>query len=103
MEYNMIEQQLEKIVIDRVKCALKFVDGLQIVGAWQPAKGNENKAEEKPDTKVVIGLKALPRSYETPTIPHAEIQIQMSLATRTDTDFNGKNYLTITTIISNLL
>ena len=103
MDDKMIEQQLESIVVNMTKHFLRQFDGLKVVGAWQTTKGDENKAEERPDTKVVIGVKALPRTYETPTIPHAEIQIQMSLAVRADTDFNGKNYLNITTILSNML
>ena len=52
---------------------------------------------------MVLGVKAFPRTYETPTIPHAEIQIQMSLAVRSDMDYNGRDYLAITTMLSNML
>ena len=41
---KMIEQQLESILIDHIRSALKFIDGLKVVGAWQTKGADGNKA-----------------------------------------------------------
>lgn len=98
----MIEKRLEGVVIDNLKTALSDVTGLQIIGMWQTVGAEEVKAEEEKPS-AVLAVKAYPRSYETPTIPYAEIQLEISLAVRSDTDFNGANYLSITEKISDVL
>jgi hypothetical protein len=95
----MIEQKLEKKVIDKIDQALKArgVTDIQIIGAWQP--GSEIKGMEDCQTGVLT-VKARPRSYETPTIPDASIQVEVNLLVRSDMDYKGQGYLDVTDIIS---
>ena len=98
---ELIEAQIENIVITKLRTALSDYDNVSVVGTWQPTTGNDVKGlEDKP--VAVIGVKAFPRSYETPTVPSAEIQIEVSMAVRSDVDFNGTNYLGLTEKISDV-
>ena len=94
----MVEQKIEKIVIDKMKTAL---DGLQVqfIGMWQ--KEDDKACED--GTSAVVAVKAYPRSYETPTIPYANIQVEVSLAVRSDIDFDGKTYLDLTTAMQSIM
>lgn len=102
----MIEQKIEKIVIDKIDAALKAADvtSFQIVGAWQTAVGDEQlKALEDSHAENFIGIKVSPRQYETPTIPDGSFLVSLSLATRAEMDKQGANWLAATEVISNLL
>lgn len=94
----MIEADLEKIIIDNFKNVLKDYD-TQIYGTWQ-ATDIENKSEEEDGVESVLTVKALPRSYDTPTIPYASMSFQVALVVRSDVDFNGKDYIGITELVS---
>ena len=99
---ELIEQKLEKAVIDKFIEVLPTGSGVSVIGIWQPAGDNQVKGEEgKPNA--LLAVKAYPRTYETPTIPDAEFQIDVSLAVRSDEDYNGMNYLEITSLISDAL
>lgn len=98
---KLIEAQIENIVVEKLREVLSNYEGVVVDGTWQPSGELELKgSEEKPTA--VIGVKAFPRSYETPTIPDTEIQIEVSVAVRSDVDFNGLNYLGITEKISDV-
>ena len=94
----MIEADLEKIIIDNFKNVLKDYD-TQIYGTWQ-ATDIENKSEEEDGVESVLTVKALPRSYDTPTVPYASMSFQIALVVRSDVDFNGKDYIGITELVS---
>lgn len=66
----MIEQVIEQKVIHALEQALEGVDA-QFYGAWQTydVKALQDSSE------AVVGVKVLPRSYETPTVPDAQIQV----------------------------
>lgn len=104
-ELKMIESDIEEKVIDVLKDLFhehNYNDDIQIVGCWKPSDNNNIKGEEDSDL-CVIGVKTLPRSYETPTIQYASITTIISMAVRSDVDFTGINYLEITSRISNVL
>lgn len=94
----MIEADLEKIVVDSFKAVLDGYD-TQIYGAWQTAD-NGIKSEEEEGVGSILTVKALPRSYETPTISYASVTFQITLVVRSDIDFNGRDYLGMTDLIS---
>lgn len=98
---ELIEAQIESVVVEKLKTVLEDFEDVSIVGTWQPEDDDELKGmEEKP--MAVIGVKAFPRSYETPTVPSTEIQVAVSMAVRSDADFNGMNYLGLTEKISDV-
>lgn len=94
----MLEKKIEKTVIDNLKDAL---DGLDVhyIGVWQT---EDDKASESAEM-AVIAVKAFPRSYETPTIPYASIQVEVSLAVRSDIDCSGMKYDEISEKIQDVL
>ena len=100
---KLIEAELEKTVIEKIRYRLETYGGIDIIGAWSVVGEANNKGEEKLDDKnAIISVKVLPRLYETPTIPHAEFQVQVNLVVRSEVDFGGKNYLDITAELSDI-
>ena len=90
----MTEQKIEKIVLDKLEAALSSsADSLQFVGAWQPADEDCIKALEIGTKEGIVSVKAMPRIYDTPTIPDGQIQVQVALTMRADSDAGGRNYL----------
>ena len=97
----MIEQKIEKKVIDVLTTTLN--DGnIQIIGAWQPDFGGLKSMQEY-NSDAIITIKAYPRTYETPTIPYATFQVDVSLTMRADVDAGGVSYLETTKKISDVL
>ena len=94
----MIEQKIEKNVIDAMKVALGNFQA-QFIGIWQT---DGDKACEDGES-AVVAVKAYPRSYETPTIPYASIEVEVSLAVRSDIDFNGQTYLDLTSRLQEVM
>ena len=94
----MIEADLEKIVVDSFKAVLNGYD-TQIYGTWQTSD-NGIKSEEEEGVRSILTVKAFPRSYQTPTIPDASFSFQVALVVRSDIDFNGKDYIGITNLVS---
>lgn len=74
-------------------------DSVLVIGTWQTSDGVKGN-DDKPTA--VISVKAFPRMYETPTIPSTEIQLAVSMAVRSDVDFNGIDYLGLTEKISDV-
>lgn len=99
----MIEQQLEKMVMTKIEDALKDngIDDIQVLGSWQP--DDDIKGEQDESATGFVSIKTLPRSYDTPTIPDAQIQFQVNLLVRSDIDYNGKSYLEVTDEVHKVL
>lgn len=86
----MIEQLLEKNVVDRIDLLFKDIASRQITGSLQtcyPLKGVDTPRD------VYVYVSAQPRSYDSPTVPTCQIQIQVALSVYAGTDFTGKNYI----------
>lgn len=94
----MTEQKIEKIVLDRFNEAFAAanVGGYQLIGAWQAVEDGQVKAIESGSSKIILGVKVYPRSYETPTIPDGMFQVDVSLTVRADSDSTGQEYLGVT-------
>lgn len=97
----MIEKEIEKIVIEKIKGEFteNEITDFKIFGCWQDA--DEIKSEEDASA-IVLTVKAFPRTYETPTIPDAQIQVDVSLLVRSDVDFGGRTYVEVSEILSNI-
>lgn len=99
----MIEQNIEDKVLEKVYDALS-ADGIQNIqlvgqlGACEGIKGLENA-----NSDVIIIAKSSPRSYSTATIPTCQIQVQLNVLVRADIDYDGTNYLDVTSKIMNVL
>lgn len=99
----MIEQKIEKIIIDRLEMMLQNTCAkTQLMGVWQAVQG-KNKLEEDFDTDGVIVIKVLPRSYETPTVPYGTMDCTLVLTMRTELDGSGKKFLETCDKISTLI
>lgn len=101
----MTEQKIEKIVIDKLKDAFAEanVDGIQFVGVWQAAEDGNVKALEDGTSASILAVKVYPRTYETPTIPDGQFQVDVSLIVRADADSTGQDYMALTEIVSGIL
>lgn len=97
----MLEQQIEKKVIEILKGF--FIDEklnhfIEFSGLYSV---DENKCVE--DKKpVLITVKVSPPTFETPTIPDSQIQIDVSCMVRSDIDYDGKTYLQIIDVLSKI-
>lgn len=74
----MIEQELEKAIIDAV--AALGLDGVALTGAWQGA--GEVKGVENASARAVCAVSVRPRTYETFTTPRADFAASLALAVR---------------------
>ena len=101
----MTEQKIEKIVIDKFKSAFEEHDmnDVQLVGTWQVAEEGSIKAFEDKAATGILAVKVYPRTYETPTIPDGQFQVDISLIVRADMDTTGQGYLAMTQIVSDIL
>lgn len=100
----MIEKDIEARVIGIMGEALSGagVEGVQIVGAWQTANDGRIKALEG-ESVGILTVRANPRQYETPTIPDATIEVELSLVVRSDVDATGSDYLAIAEVVADVL
>lgn len=91
----MIEQKIEKIVVDKLSSALSAagIGDIQVMGAWQPAEGDGVKGLEDGTMAGILTVKVYPRQYETPTIPDGSMQVDVGLVSRTDVDWQGTGWL----------
>lgn len=103
----MTEQKIEKVVIEKLSAALAEaeIEGVEIMGAWQPATVADAmpKGLEKPDRRGILTVKAAPRSYENFTGADGSIAVTVTLNVRAEMDANGVDYLAITDAISAVL
>lgn len=101
----MTEQKIEKIVIDKFKSAFEQanIEDVQLVGTWQVAEEGNIKAFEDKTATGILAVKVYPRTYETPTIPDGQFQVDVSLIVRADKDATGQGYLGMTQLVSDIL
>ena len=101
----MIEQLLEKRVIDKVAEVIKAsgVDGISIIGAWQPSAEGTVKGIETAGDLGILSVKTKPREYATPTIPHATFDTTVSFSMRVEADPTGKKRLDVADRLVSLL
>ncbi len=101
----MIEQKLEKKIIDLLDEELKKADitGIMIAGAWQTTATGLVKGLETPDANGIITIKVKPREYITPTIPHATFDTTISFSMRAETDPTGARRLDVADHIVKIL
>lgn len=96
----MIEQKLEKNVIDKIAQILhdNNIQDFEAYGSLQPntVKGVEDESQ------IIIGVKTQPRSYSSPTTPTCQIDVAVVLTIRADVDFSGKNYLEVCDLLMGL-
>ena len=98
----MIEQQIENRVIEKVTSALSATGAnVQYAGQLQATEGV--KALENANSDVFIIAKASPRSYSTATIPTCQIGVTLNVLVRADVDYNGVNYLDVTSKVMDIL
>lgn len=97
----MIEQEIEKRVIDELSDAVDD-NKIQFIGLWQK-NDNGLKSFEDYSSYGIVTVKVYPRTYETPTIPYANFQVDIGLTMRAEIDSSGLSYLSTTEKISNLL
>lgn len=98
----MIEQLLEKKIVDALADALGDAD-IQVMGAWQPATDGEVKSLEDGKASGYLAVRMQPRTYETPTIPTAQIPCTIGLVMRAEVDTDGQSYLAVTSAVSDVL
>lgn len=102
----MIEKDIESKIIQNFETALSaegMLSSIQMIGAWQPAEEGDIKALEDKIKDGVVVVKVQPRQYETPTIPDAEMQVNVNLMMRADVDATGSQYLQATSILQDTM
>lgn len=90
----MTEQKIEQKIITRLTTELSQYN-IQIIGSWQATAGTLKSVQTDTSNGTLI-VKVLPRSYQTPTVPDANIVVELALTVRADLDKDGCNYLSIT-------
>ena len=93
----MIEQTIECKVLAKVSAALSAagIQNVQTFGQLDACEENV-KGIENADSDVIIVAKSSPRQYGTPTIPTCQVEVQLNVLVRADVDYNGVNYLAVT-------
>lgn len=101
----MIEQQVEKRVLDILSAALETagVDGIAAFGAWQVADEGAAKDVETAADGGIMSVKVEPRQYATPTVPHATLAATVALTLRAETDPRGLSRLAIADALLSVL
>lgn len=100
----MLEQKLEKKVIDKIESTLSkanLLDIVKVIGTWQAVDEEQLKCTEEEQTAIVT-VKAFPRSYATPTIADATINFEVNILVRSDVDYNGKSFLEVVSYIASI-
>lgn len=87
-----VEQTLENRIVEHFEAAFAEAHiNVQVMGVLQNvAEGL--KGVEREDADGVMVVKARPRSYQTPSIPECQIQVDVSFTCRADKDFGGKTF-----------
>lgn len=88
----MTEQKIEKKVIE--KFGKIFLQNIQIIGSWDTPV-LISKGEELKSTDGILFIKVNPRLYRTPTVPDAEITVELTLSVRCENDVKGLKYLSL--------
>ena len=100
----MTEAKIERIIMDRIGAALSAAgcEGVQVLGAWQTGGGGPKGLEEA-DAAAFVSVKVRPRTYDTPTVPDANVQADVALTVRADSDAGGSGYLAMTEAVEGVL
>lgn len=99
---NMIEQNIEDKVLAKVAAVLSN-EGMNVQYTGQLQASEKIKAFENASSDVFIIAKSSPRSYSTATIPTCQINVNLIVLVRADVDYNGVNYLDVTSKVMNIL
>ena len=96
----LISDKIEKILKDKIQSSLteNNIDGISFMLGWddtQPIKGEEETS------KGIITIKCSLPYFETPTITDGTFEVSINFVSRTDADYQGKNYLAVTENIFN--
>lgn len=78
-------------------------DSINVQYAGQLKGVDGVKAIENAQSDVFIIAKASPRSYSTSTIPTCQVPVTLNVLVRADVDYNGVNYLDVTSKVMNVL
>ena len=78
----MIERDIEKAVIARVKALA--VDGLQVVGMWQASAAGIVRGLEGADFTAALSVAAKPKTFQTFSLPTADIPVSLTLSVRAE-------------------
>ena len=95
----MIEQQIEQRILSKISSALSAegIADVRLVGQLTAAAGV--KGLENAEDSVIVIAKSSPRSYATPMIPTATINVDVSILVRADVDYSGKSYLDVSNLL----
>jgi len=99
----MVEQVIEKAIIDKFAAALQTanIEGIQIFGAWQtPGTNDDVKAIETAFARGYLSVKVSPRSFDTFIVADGNIAVRVELNIRAERDAKGADYLSITSALS---
>ena len=103
----MTEQKIESAIIAKLAAAFAEanIEGIQIIGAWQPATAAADmpKAMEHSAARGILSIKAAPRAYEMYTGADGSIAVTLTLNIRAETDANGVSYLAVADVIAAVL
>lgn len=100
----MIELELENRIVDLLERSMlntEWKDKVQILTCWR--NNEQMKGQECSDKSAYITVRVNPREYDTPTIPDAQIQVQLSLTVLADSDCFGDQYMVLTELMTNML
>lgn len=83
----MIEQELEKAVLDRI--AGLGLEKVQTVGMWQKSASGVVKGCEDESARAVVAVSVRPRAYETFSAPKVDFTCSVVLAVRRESCPDG--------------
>lgn len=99
----MVEQLIEKIIIDKIEAALAdaSIEGVQILGAWQPVTdaAADPKSIEEPGARGYISIKVGSRGYDKFLDAEGALDVRLELNMRAEADAKGGDYLAVTRIV----
>ena len=101
----LASQKIEDIIKTKIQSHLteNNISGISFITCWEKTedgipKGEETSTEEETSTGIVTIKTNLP-TFETPTIPDCSFEVTLGFVSRTDADYTGKDYLTVTELI----
>ena len=93
---DLIEKKIKQKLNDGLSA--NNISGISFMLGWDDTQ--EIKGEEE-ITQGIITVKANLPTFETPTIPDSQIETEINFVSRTDADYQGKNYLAVSELIYN--
>lgn len=94
----LISDTIEKTIKQKIEDALTLnnVEGISFLLGWDDTK--QVKGEEE-NTNGIITIKCSLPYFDTPTIPDGSFLVDINFVSRTDADYQGKNYLAVTEVV----